>query len=219
MSGTRKKNTLLKKASIGIAIGLIAGGIVVAKRMVDPGENVANVIDGDTFQLPSKQLVRLMGVDAPELENCFGYESKEALTKKISGEKVVLKEVGTDMYRRILALVYLDGELVNEYMAKNGYAESHRDAGSQTDIINKAADFAKSNKLGIFSPKCYQLNPPDPKCLIKGNITQDKNTKFYYVPGCNHYTQTVIEKYKGEQWFCTEAEAQKAGFKKAPECN
>lgn len=207
---------------VALAVGataIIAGSVGVAKKLISPGEKVVAVIDGDSFKIGNDQTIRLFGADAPELQYCFGQEAKVALTKKISGKTVILKELKTDIYRRVMALVYLDGESVNEYMVKNGFAESHRDGGTETDAINTAQDFAKANKLGIFSPKCYQLNPPNPKCIVKGNITQSDGAKVYFVPGCNHYTSTIIEKFKGENWFCSETAAKSEGFTKSPECS
>lgn len=208
-----------KKVALAVgATAIIAGGATVAHRVISPGEKVVAVFDGDSFKIGNDQTIRLFGADAPELQYCFGPEAKVALTKKILGKTVILKELKTDIYRRVMALVYLDGESVNEYMVKNGFAESHRDAGTETNAINTAEDFAKANKLGIFSQKCYQLNPPNPKCVVKGNITQSSGTKVYFVPDCNHYTSTIIEKFKGEDWFCSEKSAKSVGFTKSPEC-
>jgi micrococcal nuclease len=219
MPRVKKKKLSWKKVAIAVgATAIIAGSAAVVHKVISPGEKVVAVIDGDTFKIGYDQNIRLFGADAPELQYCFGQEAKDALIKKISGKTVILKELRTDIYRRVMALVYLDGESINEYMVKNGFAESHRDAGTETDAINTAQDFAKANKLGIFSPKCYQLNPPNPKCLIKGNITQADGSKVYFVPGCNHYGPTIIEKYKGEDWFCSETSAKAAGFTKSPEC-
>jgi endonuclease YncB( thermonuclease family) len=219
MAKQTSKKFSLKKAVLTLgAVAIVAGSATVVKRVIDPGEKVIEVIDGDSFKINGSTAVRLYGADAPELKYCYGNEAKEALSKKIMGKKVILKELRTDIYRRVMALVYLDGELINEYMVKNGFAESHRDAGTQTDVINNAEDFAKENKLGIFSAKCYQLTSPNSKCVIKGNITQYDGTKHYFVPGCNHYTPVTIEKFIGEDWFCTESDAKAAGFIKAPEC-
>jgi len=219
MPKLKRKKLSWKKVALAVgATAIIAGGVGVVKKVIIPGEKVVAVIDGDSFKIGSDQTIRLFGADAPELQYCFGQEAKEALTKKISGKTVILKELKTDIYRRVMALVYLDGKSVNEYIVKNGFAESHRDAGTETDAINTAEDFAKANRLGIFSPKCYQINPPNPKCLVKGNITQSNGTKVYFVLGCNHYTATIIEKHKGEDWFCSEIAAKSAGFTKSPDC-
>lgn len=51
-------------------------------------------------------------------------------------------------------------------------------------------------------------------CNIKGNISK-KGEKIYHLPGQNFYERTVISPEDGERWFCTEAEAQAAGWRKA----
>ena len=215
---TSKKFNLKKAVLTFGAVALVAGSAVVAKRIIVPGEKVIEVTDGDTFKINSSTSVRMYGIDAPELKYCYGSEAKEALSKKIMGKTVILKELRTDFYNRVMALVYLDGELINEYMVKNGFAGSDRNGGTQAEIINDAEIFAKKNKLGIFSTRCYQSFPPNPKCNIKGNVTRSDGTKYYYSPGCRHYTPVIIEKFKGEDWFCSESDAKNAGFTKAPEC-
>ncbi|MHA1401439.1 MAG: sunset domain-containing protein, partial [Candidatus Heimdallarchaeaceae archaeon] len=35
---------------------------------------------------------------------------------------------------------------------------------------------------------------------------------------CKFYVASVVEKYRGEEWFCTEAEAKKAGYVKSKSC-
>lgn len=51
------------------------------------------------------------------------------------------------------------------------------------------------------------------KGLIKGNIT--KRGKIYHVPGQASYNRTGINPRRGERWFKTEREAQKAGWRRA----
>ncbi len=53
-------------------------------------------------------------------------------------------------------------------------------------------------------------------CVIKGNI--NKKEKIYHLPGCASYKQTVIDVSAGERMFCTEADAKKAGWRKALNC-
>lgn len=54
-------------------------------------------------------------------------------------------------------------------------------------------------------------------CLIKGNISA-KGDKIYHLPGCGSYDKTSIDESVGEKWFCSEDEAQKAGWRKAKNC-
>ncbi|WP_199313915.1 cold shock domain-containing protein [Planktothrix sp. FACHB-1365] len=55
-----------------------------------------------------------------------------------------------------------------------------------------------------------------PGCKIKGNISLKTGNKLYYIPGMEDYKSTVIDRGKGERWFCTESEAIKKGWRKAP---
>ena len=55
-----------------------------------------------------------------------------------------------------------------------------------------------------------------PGCYIKGNISIDTNKKYYHLPGMEDYDTTTIKPDYGEKWFCSEAEAIKNGWSKAP---
>jgi endonuclease YncB( thermonuclease family) len=212
------KTSVLKKIALTAgAIAIVAGSLTVAKRVIDPTETVMSVIDGDTFVISNKQNIRLYGVDAPELGNCFGEEAKDALTKKILGKKVTLKSPRTDYFRRVQAHVYVNNELINEYIALNGYGWDHADGTPESGAIKEAGNYAEANKIGIYSEKCFPTKPPK-NCLIKGQISYDQGKHIYRLPGCPDYTQTEIERFRGEDYFCTEKEAIKAGFTKAPNC-
>ena len=52
-------------------------------------------------------------------------------------------------------------------------------------------------------------------CNIKGNISYDTGERIYHLPGQKHYLGTRINLPKGERWFCSEAEALAAGWRKA----
>lgn len=52
-------------------------------------------------------------------------------------------------------------------------------------------------------------------CNIKGNISVGSGDKIYHIPGGFYYDATVIDPKYGERWFCTEKEAQSAGWKKS----
>ncbi|MBM4221264.1 MAG: thermonuclease family protein [Gammaproteobacteria bacterium] len=49
-------------------------------------------------------------------------------------------------------------------------------------------------------------------CLIKGNIGSG-GKRIYHVPGSTWYADTRIDESKGERWFCSEEEAQAAGWR------
>lgn len=53
-------------------------------------------------------------------------------------------------------------------------------------------------------------------CKIKGNISQNSGKKYYHLEGMEDYESTVINSQYGEKWFCTEEEAIRNGWTKAP---
>ena len=52
-------------------------------------------------------------------------------------------------------------------------------------------------------------------CDIKGNISYNTGEKIYHVPGQQYYSRTKINTSYGERWFCTEAEARAAGWRRS----
>jgi hypothetical protein len=51
-------------------------------------------------------------------------------------------------------------------------------------------------------------------CNIKGNISLS-GERIYHVPGQEYYPATRIDWLRGERWFCSEAAARKAGWRRA----
>jgi endonuclease YncB( thermonuclease family) len=178
---------------------------------------VTKVFDGDSFTLQNNQSIRLSNVEAPELQFCGGKEAKELLEKLVLNKPVKLEVISHDQYGRLIALVYTNNKLVNEIILKEGWAKYDGSPSPKRDILKKAYEFAQNNQKGIFK-FCHSQTPPNPNCLIKGNISRKDGKKTYHFPGCSEYERTTVEKDLGERWFCNEKEAQEAGYKKASNC-
>lgn len=54
------------------------------------------------------------------------------------------------------------------------------------------------------------------ECDIKGNISVSSGKKFYHLQGMPEYEITQIDIFRGERYFCSEAEAIASGWRKAP---
>lgn len=87
--------------------------------------------DGDTLVLDSGEVVRLVGIDAPEIgkdgepDQYFARESREALKRLTLGERVEARAVGPerDRHGRFLGAVLLeDGRNANELQLLGGFA-------------------------------------------------------------------------------------------------
>lgn len=54
-----------------------------------------------------------------------------------------------------------------------------------------------------------------PGCSIKGNISWNTGERIYHTPGQSYYDETRVRLFSDERWFCSEAEAAAAGFRRA----
>jgi micrococcal nuclease len=98
---------------------------------------VLKVYDGDTFtigfyqsysKIPYRILVRLRGVDTPEMEGVDirkmvrARAAQRFLSSVILGKRVQLTDVSMEKYGRLLAVVHCDGVNVNRLMVDEHYA-------------------------------------------------------------------------------------------------
>ena len=85
---------------------------------------VTQVIDGDTIVIEGGYHVRYIGVDAPEKDESYYLEAKQANEELVEGKRVRLeKDISNkDKYGRLLRYVYVDGTFVNAEMVRQGYA-------------------------------------------------------------------------------------------------
>ncbi len=198
---------------------------------------VTRVIDGDTIEIEGGQKVRYIGIDTPETVDprkpvqCFGVEASNRNKQLVDGKRVRLeKDISeTDKYGRLLRYVYIDNIFVNLALVQGGFAYSSTyppDVKYQNQFL-EAERLAREQKIGLWSA-CPITTPsvpvtsvpaqePPVNCTIKGNISSS-NEKIYHLEGCDSYNVTKIDEARGEQWFCTEAEAVAAGWRKAKNC-
>ena len=115
---------------------------------------VTRVVDGDTFEASGVR-VRLIGVNAPEHDECFGAEAAEELTRLIQGEYVTLKTDAQvlDDYGRTLAYVYLDGRFVNLDLVAGGFAlaQAYPPNTRHQDALNAAMTVAQDHQMGMWA--------------------------------------------------------------------
>lgn len=200
-----------------------------AKQLV----KVTRVIDGDTIEIDGGQKIRYIGINTPETVDpqspvqCFGSEATSKNRELVEGRAILIeKDVSeTDKYGRLLRYVYIGDIFVNEYLVRQGfaYASTFPPDVKYQEQLRQAEQEARQNQRGLWGqcPKDDQKQSvtsnqtvPDSDCQIKGNISSS-GEKIYHLPGQRYYDKTVIDETKGEWWFCTEEEAQNAGWRKS----
>ena len=123
------------RAWTSVAAAFLLGALSCAQGL--PKEAVVRrVIDGDTVELGDGRLVRYLGIDTPEMRRRegsrwvsapepFAQAATEANQRLVEGRTVQLEyDVRThDRYGRLLAYVYVDGQMVNATLLAEGYAQ------------------------------------------------------------------------------------------------
>jgi len=180
-------------------------------------------------------------IDTPETNHDplkkqpFGEEATQRNKELLSSGDVTIEfDVGNriDDYGRLLAYIYVDGESIQEKLLEEGLARvAYIFSTPNTKYLNnseEASEIAKEKNTGIWERKDYvtdrgfdasvitsntteQEIETSRKCNIKGNINR-QGKKIYHIPSGKYYVKT-----NPEEWFCTEQEAIKAGFKKSGE--
>jgi len=89
---------------------------------------VTKVIDGDTIEvrrLGKIVRVRLWGIDTPEWQQGFSREAREFTRRRLAGRQVELRVKTWDAYGRLVAMVMVDGNPLNEELLREGLAWVH----------------------------------------------------------------------------------------------
>ena len=119
-----------------------------------PLENI-RVVDGDTIRAEAKGKeikIRLVEIDAPEMNQPFGAQSKNFLNSLLYQKDVTLISQGEDRYGRTLGEIYANGERVNTLMIKSGFAWVY-DRYVKDSSLYKYQDRARAKSLGLWQAK------------------------------------------------------------------
>ena len=140
----------MKKISLYVFLVLMSCNVSFADNL--------KIVDGDTIVLNGEK-IRFSDIDTPELkQTCMngnqkvfcGMFAKMLLVKKIGNEIPQCIREGKDTYKRTLAECFINGESLSVFLVRSGYAFAYR---KYSDKFIKEEEFAKKNKLGMWSMK------------------------------------------------------------------
>ena len=122
---------------------------------------VTRVIDGDSIEVSEDNravIVRLHGVDAPEISQPYGRIAMVAVFRQAFGKVVRIETYGVDSHGRTIANVYLpDDTLLNEELLRLGLAWWYC-KDSQDEVLRQLELEARDAKLGLW--KDADPSPP-----------------------------------------------------------
>lgn len=206
-----------------------------ATSMAQGFGGTVRVLDGDTFDVGGIR-VRLHGLDAPEegqpCSNASGVQwdcgawVTRQVRDRIGGALATCETVDTDRYGRTVATCTVAGQDVGRMLVTEGLALAYRKYSMDYDLDEKRAviagrglhahrfDRPADHRRAVREERAAEIPPPDPDCAIKGNISRS-GKRIHHLPGQADYARTVIRSDQGERWFCSEAEARAAGWRRA----
>src|SRR3979490_2077638 len=211
---------------------------------------IAKVREGDHVQIGSNR-IRLGGIDAPSVDQLclnnagerwnWGAAARDELIKHADNKTWTChtRQV-VDRRGRTVARCEVDGEDIQKWMVRNGWALSYGRGSPDYDEEEEAARRAKAGMWqGAFiAPWDWRVRnkktailgsvkPPDnantillasasgpvapsPDCTIKGNVNRSGEC-IYHQPTSRWYAKIKMQIAKGTRWFCSADEAAAPG--------
>jgi hypothetical protein len=108
--------------------------------------------------------VRLLGINAPEADECFYDAATDHLIDLLEGKTVDVEIIGTDQFGRTLAYLWMGGALVNLDLVSDGYAIATTPGAGEmrgNDLIS-AEDDAFSDRVGLWATDACGASAPPP---------------------------------------------------------
>jgi endonuclease YncB( thermonuclease family) len=145
--------------------------------MNDPARlsgKVVHISDGDTFIIEDENgkrtTVRIHAIDAPELSQDFGRESRENLRALIADQQVEIRKHNTDQFQRIVGTVFTGQKDIGLAQVAGGFAWHFKQyqkeqPADEREAYAKAEETARSSRLGLWSGN----NPLPPKDYRRGH--------------------------------------------------
>jgi endonuclease YncB( thermonuclease family) len=136
---------------------------------------LSHVFDGDSIEVDIEgraEEIRLVGINAPEADECFGERARGALVAYVDGESLVLvagsdSDSDSDQYGRLLRYVYVGGENINGRLLADGNAVTlqgdHRYNEAFVEIGNLAAD----GSYGMWAANACGPPPPPGMSIVE----------------------------------------------------
>ena len=123
---------------------------------------IRRVVDGDSLEVKYAGLfsflrrpfpVRLYGIDAPELAQPYGQESRKRLVRLVRRGGIRMEVIATDRYGRTVGLIYRRrrrGQSINREMVRSGMAWWYRRYGGRDLGFPEAEAEAKRRRRGVW---------------------------------------------------------------------
>ena len=208
--------------------------LIVCAASVFPWQSeVKDVIDGDTIkalQYGNIVSIRLYGIDAPEMNQPFGKESRDRIASLLSGRNFDVEIIDKDNFGRLIGIITTSQGCVNERLIKDGCAWVYKQYCNHPDC-KKWAEFeaaSRSGRKGLWSqnnavePWVFRsaksqdatYAPTKEEAAASGEYSGNVTSKVFHKFSCRYFRYKACSKI-----FSTREEAINAGFRPCKVCN
>jgi len=160
---TRRRRGRGRGAFFFFLIAALGASLASATTRV---ETISRVVDGDTVVLESGEIIRLAGINTPELakkdqpDQPLAFEARDALVDLIGGRSIQIYNAPghKDRYGRTLAYLLMpEGDTVQERLVRMGLASVVVIAPNDLYLaeLSQAEDDARSRRIGIWGLSYY----------------------------------------------------------------
>jgi endonuclease YncB( thermonuclease family) len=210
---------------------------------------IPKIRDGDGLTIGSAR-IRLGGIDAPALDQLCLNPAGERWTCGVAARDELVRHVGNkswtcharsiDRRGRTVARCDVDGEDIQKWLVRNGWALAYTRISRDYEADEKIARDAKAglwagafiapwdwrvrnkkttimgatkppeNASAILLASASGPVAPSPDCTIKGNVNRAGEC-IYHRPTSRWYAQIKMHVSKGTRWFCSVDDAEAAG--------
>ncbi len=150
--------------------------------IVANGTRVVEVADGDSFRTETDE-VRLLGINAPERDECYGDEARDWLTGLIEGKSIDLEVHSLDQFGRVLATATIDGHELNFEAVASGHAIALSSGLAAINGLEEAEDDARTNGVGLWGENI---------CGGQGPVVELSITELDFNPPGNDEIEVVV---------------------------
>jgi endonuclease YncB( thermonuclease family) len=193
------------KLSITLLLASMCISVAMSQYTPQPGVwidgNVREVIDGDTYKIHHWGITyscRLKNIDSPELNQNWGKNAKDSVSKLILSKSIKFMIIGEDLYRRkviklkVVTCHDCQPEFLESIILTKGWGWSiaerpsrslqwsapaqYQEQSNEYNEMYNAEHDARQQSRGLWSSNCTIMRPSDFRKLSKNSKVSINNT-------------------------------------------
>lgn len=198
VSNTRVQIQTSKEVKSTQTVQVSPSAVEAESREQTSQAQVIRVIDGDTINVQigdKEEKVRLIGINAPETNECFGKEATQRASELLGSKFVDLEADSSqgerDKYKRLLRYVFVQDSSFEEQMIREGFAKeyTYNKPYKYQSLYKSAQIEAQTEKRGLWADNACSSSAveqsPRPSSSVQGSYNCDCSKLCSQISTCD----------------------------------